>query len=49
MAGMSMRHTEVMKSLSVGASFAGIRPAKRSFTLLDTGADEMEGKTDVPL
>ncbi|KAH8744956.1 hypothetical protein F5882DRAFT_525877 [Hyaloscypha sp. PMI_1271] len=45
----SMRHTEVMRSLSASATFGGIGSEKRSFTLLDTSAEEMEGKTDVPL
>jgi hypothetical protein len=47
MASISMRHGEVMQGLIFGASFAGIRPAKRSFNLLD--ADKLEGETYVPL
>ncbi|KAH7309931.1 hypothetical protein BKA65DRAFT_485158 [Rhexocercosporidium sp. MPI-PUGE-AT-0058] len=49
MSGMSIPNTEVMKSLIVGASFAGILPAKKSFTLLDPSAEEMDGKIDVAL
>lgn len=49
MAGISTQYTEVIVSLRKGASFTGVSPAKKSFTLLDASVEEMDGKTDVPL